>query len=69
MTWIPARSADKLVSEQCLKMEVGKVIRVESFKGDRWVEIRRVDGDSFEITEKGFNDQKFTVKAGTLRSH
>ena len=67
MPWIPARSADKLVAGQYLKMEVGKVIRVESFKGDRWVEIKRVDGDSFEVTEKGFRDHKFTVKAGDLK--
>ena len=41
MPWIPARSADKLVAGQCLKLEVGRVIRVESFKGDRWVEIKK----------------------------
>ena len=57
MPWIPARSADKLVSGQCLKMEVGRAIRVEI----------KIDGDFFEVTEKGFRDQKFTVKAGDLK--
>jgi hypothetical protein len=48
-------------------MEVGKIIRVESFKGDRWVEIKRLNENSFEITEKGFNNQKITVSADELK--
>ena len=31
------------------------------------MEISRVNRDLFEITEKGFNDQKFTVEAGDLK--
>ena len=67
MPWISAKSADKLISGQCLKMEVGRIIRVESFKGDRWVEIKRVNENSFEITEKGYNNQKITVTADELK--
>jgi len=41
MPWISARGSDKIVYNQCLKLEQGKILRVESFKGDRWIEIKR----------------------------
>ena len=35
-----------------MKVEGYRSIRVESFKGDKLVKIRRVDGDFFEITDR-----------------
>ena len=54
MPWISAKSADKLVLGQLSKLEVGKALRVESFKGDRWVEIVKEDTDLFKVIESGF---------------
>jgi len=34
MPWIPIRSADKLVYGKAVKLEIGKKLRVESFKGE-----------------------------------
>ncbi|AWR97421.1 hypothetical protein DFR86_07570 [Acidianus sulfidivorans JP7] len=67
MPWMPARSADKLVISQCLKLEKGKVIRVESYKGDRWVEIRKIDSDNYEIIEKGYNNTTYNITSKELK--
>ncbi|MFP3178831.1 MAG: hypothetical protein RXQ96_07665 [Thermocladium sp.] len=67
MPWISARSADKLVIGRCLRMGVGSVLRIESFKEDRWLEIRRLDNDEFEVTEHGFNDSRTIVDLEALK--
>ena len=72
MPWIPAKSADKLVLGQVSKLESGKALRVESFKGDRWVEIIKDGEDSYKVVENGFNNkvyEKVTFKElkGLLR--
>lgn len=63
---MPASSADKLVVSQSLKLREGETLRVESFKGDRWLEITR-KGDRFSITEHGFRDATYEVGEGDLR--
>ncbi|BCU69480.1 hypothetical protein [Stygiolobus caldivivus] len=65
MPWISAKSADKLVLGQLGKLEVGKALRVESFKGDRWVEIVKEDTDSFKVVESGF--KKATYERVTFK--
>lgn len=67
MPWIPIRSADKLVYGQVVKLEIGKEIRVESFKGDRWIEITKKDNSSFEILEHGFRNNTLTVDEKGLK--
>jgi hypothetical protein len=59
--WIPIKSADKLLSSQILKLPEGKVLRVESFKGDRWFEVKR-NGEEFEFSEHGYRNAVFKVK-------
>jgi len=59
MPWISAKSADKLVFGQVIKLEIGKVMRIESFKGDRWVEITKIREDSFNIVESGFKKMTY----------
>ena len=66
MPWIPARSAEKLVYGQAVKLENGKKLRVESFKGDRWIEITKKD-NGFEILEHGFRNNILTVDEKELR--
>ena len=56
------RLADKLVFGQYSKMKVGRAIRMDSFMGDR-----RIVRESFEVTEEGLNDRKFTVSSGELK--
>ena len=51
------RLADKLVFGQYSKMKVGRAIRMDSFMGDRRIEIRRIVRESFEVTEEGLNEQ------------
>ncbi|MGC8597278.1 MAG: hypothetical protein ACP5NY_05090 [Thermocladium sp.] len=67
MPWISSRSADKLVIKRCFKMGVGSVLRIESFKGDRWLEIKRLDMDRFEVREHGFNESSVIVDSETLK--
>ncbi len=66
MPWIPIKSAEKLLSSQILKLPEGKVLRVESFKGDRWFEVRR-RGEEFEFNEHGYNNAVFTVKKDEVK--
>jgi hypothetical protein len=68
MPWISARGSDKIVYNQCLKLEQGKILRVESFKGDRWIEIKRKKEDEFEITEKGYNNTTYVVNSKELKT-
>lgn len=48
-------------------MKVGRAIRMDSFMGDRRIEIRRIVRESFEVTEEDLNDQKFTVSSSELK--
>ena len=41
MSWISIHSADKLIFSQANSLSENKIIRAESFKGDRWVEIQK----------------------------
>ncbi|BDC19429.1 hypothetical protein [Acidianus sp. HS-5] len=68
MPWISARGSDKVVYSQCLKLQQGKILRVESFKGDRWIEVKRKGEDEFEITEKGYNNTTYLVNSKDLKA-
>ncbi|BFH72656.1 hypothetical protein SJAV_06000 [Sulfurisphaera javensis] len=67
MPWIPVKSADKLVYGQVTKLEKGKKLRVESFKGDRWLEITKIDENTFEINEHGFNNNVYKTNLKELK--
>lgn len=67
MPWLSARSADKLVASRCAKLEKGEVIRVESFKGDRWIEVRRVAENNYSLLENGFNRASYNVTSTDLK--
>ena len=55
MPWISIHSADKLIFSQANSLSENKIIRAESFKGDRWVEIQK--GDTYYIiVEQTFID-------------
>ncbi|GAA5418203.1 hypothetical protein [Sulfurisphaera tokodaii] len=67
MPWISARSADKLVYGQIVKLPFGKRLRVESFKGDRWIEIVKIDENNYKIIEHGFNNHVYNVTGNDLK--
>ncbi|AWR94122.1 hypothetical protein [Acidianus brierleyi] len=67
MPWIPARSADKMILGQALKLKEGKVLRIESFKGDRWIEIKKLNSNEFEINEHGYNNTTYKVKEDEMK--
>ncbi|ADL18451.1 hypothetical protein ASAC_0043 [Acidilobus saccharovorans 345-15] len=52
---------------QSLKLKDGETLRVESFKGDRWLEITRKRGDGFSVTEHGFKNATYEVGEEELR--
>lgn len=66
MPWIPASSAKKLVASQAVKLAEGETLRVESFKGDRWLEVRR-SGPTLVIREHGFRDATYEVQESEVR--
>ncbi|EZQ01911.1 MULTISPECIES: hypothetical protein [Acidianus] len=67
MAWLSARSAEKMVYGQLTKLSTGKTLRVESFKGDRWIEVKKISEDEFLVTEKGYNNVTFSVNLPQLR--
>ncbi|WP_449462248.1 hypothetical protein PQ610_06700 [Tardisphaera miroshnichenkoae] len=68
MPWLSARSADKLIASQVEKLPEGKKVRVEDFKGDRWVEVLKVGVNSYRVNEHGFVTAAYDVDDGKLRA-
>ncbi|BFI76214.1 hypothetical protein [Sulfurisphaera ohwakuensis] len=67
MPWVSAKSADRLVYMQIVKLPFGKRLRVESFKGDRWIEIVKIDENNYKIIEHGFNNNVYNVTENDLK--
>jgi len=44
-----------------------KKLRIESFKGDRWIEITKKDNSSFEILEHGFRNNTLAIDEKELK--
>ena len=67
MPWISIHSADKLIFSQANSLSENKIIRAESFKGDRWVEIQK--GDTYYIiVEHGYSNAEYKVDKKDLKS-
>ncbi len=67
MPWISIHSADKLIFSQANSLSENKIIRAESFKGDRWVEIQK--GDTYYIiVEHGYSNTEYKVDKKDLKS-
>ena len=67
MPWISIHSADKLIFSQANSLSENKIIRAESFKGDRWVEIQK--GDTYYIiVEHGYSNVEYKVDKKDLKS-
>jgi DNA polymerase III sliding clamp (beta) subunit (PCNA family) len=66
MPWIPIRSVDKHVHSMLIKMDDSHMLTIKSFKKDRIVTVKKLDG-SFNIIEEGFRNQNFTVDEKDLK--
>jgi hypothetical protein len=66
MPWIPIRSVDKHVYSMLLKMDDKYVLTIKSFKKDRIVTVKKVDG-KFNIIEEGFRTENFIVDEKDLK--
>ncbi|WP_337860746.1 hypothetical protein [Ferroplasma sp.] len=66
MPWIPIRSVDKHVHSMLLKMGDNYMLTIKSFKKDRIVTVKKLDG-KFNIVEEGFRTENFTVEEKDLK--
>lgn len=65
--WISARSAGKVVEQRVKQIGAGDVLKVESFKRDRWIEFTRNEDDTYGIVEHGFSNAVLTVRGADLK--
>ncbi len=68
LPWISARSADKMVAGQLDKLPEGRTLRVEDFKGDRWVSVLKMNVNSYRVEEHGFYVATYEVSDDELKS-
>ncbi|MGC8670616.1 MAG: hypothetical protein ACP5SK_02240 [Thermoprotei archaeon] len=68
LPWISAKSADKVVASQLEKLPEGKRLRIEDFKGDRWVEVLKSSVNNYRIEERGFANGFYDVDDNELKS-
>ncbi len=61
MPWMPIRSLDKHLHSMLIKMDDNHMITIKSFKKDRIVTVKKLDGE-FNIIEEGFRNENFTVE-------
>lgn len=65
--WIGARNAVKTIDQRMGHLEQGYVLKVESFKRDRWIEIEKLDG-FYRFTEHGFRILSFDTSDKEFRT-
>ena len=66
MPWIPIRSVDKHVYSMLVKMDNNYMLTIKSFKKDRIVTVKKLEG-RFNIIEEGFRNENFTVDEKDLK--
>jgi hypothetical protein len=66
MPWIPIRSVDKHVYSMLVKMDNNYMLTIKSFKKDRIVTVKKLEGRS-NIIEEGFRNENFTVDEKDLK--
>ena len=65
--WISARSAAKVVEQRVKQISAGDMLKVESFKRDRWIQFTRNEDDTYDIVEHGFSSAMLTVSSADLK--
>lgn len=64
---IDRAGAEAVVTGKALGLEEGQVLRIASYKRDRWIELRRAGADSFHLTEHGFTCTEHEIATKQLR--
>ena len=65
--WISARSAGKVVEQRVKQINAGDVLKVESFKRDRWIEFTKKEDGAYDVVEHGFSNTSLTISSADLK--